>query len=133
MVPTFYLIACLDRMLNRCPQVIGDEYAKGEFRRHKNVEPAIAKTFIQEWAEHNVQWLADNFLGPYQETRVGALSPKKKMETFLRFLGDPGFQRGIGEDVGADVSTVNRAIHSVMDAVGSAAVQDAKPQLDNLD
>lgn len=32
--------------------------------------------------------------------RGGGISRRKKIEVFLRFVGDPGFQYGIAEDVG---------------------------------
>ena len=44
--------------------------------------------------------MSDNFIGEYTETRGGALSTKQKMEVFLRCIGDPGFQLGIGKDIG---------------------------------
>ena len=34
------------------------------------------------------------------ETKGGALSNKQRMEVFLRHVGDPGFQTGVGEDMG---------------------------------
>ena len=33
------------------------------------------------------------------EKRGGTLSNKQKMEVFLRYVGDPGFQIGVGKDI----------------------------------
>lgn len=46
--------------------------------------------------EQNVQWLADRFLGTNEEIRGGALSSLHRMKICLRYLSDPGYQRGIG-------------------------------------
>jgi hypothetical protein len=55
---------------------------------------------LYRFQEKNLQWLANHFLGHHEETRGGALSPKLKMKTLLRNLADPGFQFGIGEELG---------------------------------
>lgn len=44
------------------------------------------------FTRESVDYLADFFLPPSNETRGGALSNIKKMEIFLRYLSDPGFQ-----------------------------------------
>lgn len=43
----------------------------------------------------NVVFIADFFLPPYHETRGGALSNIRKMEIFLRYMSDPGFEVNI--------------------------------------
>ena len=65
--------------------------------------------------EQNVEYLATNLLPNTGETRGGALSPKQRMEAFLRYSADPGFQKGVGEDLGVNQSTVCRNFHGVMD------------------
>ncbi|CAA9998988.1 unnamed protein product [Nesidiocoris tenuis] len=67
--------------------------------------------------EENVKWISDHFLGPEIETRGGALSPEQKMKTFLRYLADPGFQVGVGEDVGVHQSTVSRTVEFVSNKI----------------
>lgn len=57
-----------------------------------------------------MQWLAEYFLPEYEETHSGALSNLNKMKIFLRYMGDPGFQVGVGEDIGVDQATVSRTI-----------------------
>ena len=57
--------------------------------------------------EENVQWLADRFLGQNDETRGGALTSLHKMKICLRCLGDPGYQMGIGQELGVSQATVS--------------------------
>ncbi|CAH1979873.1 unnamed protein product [Acanthoscelides obtectus] len=50
----------------------------------------------------NVEWLANHLLDDNEdpvETRDGALPPTRKMEIFLRSLGDPVFQQGVAVDL----------------------------------
>lgn len=72
---------------------------------------------LYRFSEENVEWMADHFLGEYDETRGKALSSKQKMKIFLRFLGDPGFQTGIAEDIGVHRSTVTKTIPYVLGKV----------------
>lgn len=46
------------------------------------------------FSREGVAFLVDNFLPPQYETRGGALNNVQKMETFLRYMSDPGFQVG---------------------------------------
>jgi AAA+ ATPase superfamily predicted ATPase len=63
----------------------------------------------------NVHALAVYFLGrDHVETRGGALSAEQKMRIFLRYVSDPGFQAGIGEEIGVHQSTVSKTISEVM-------------------
>jgi hypothetical protein len=59
------------------------------------------------------------FLGHHGETRGGALSPELKMKTLLKYLADPGFQSGIGEELGIHQFTVSKTITEVMHAVNN--------------
>ena len=45
---------------------------------------------LHRFDKEKVEWLSNYFLGESDETR----------RTFLRVVGDPGFQSGVGEDVG---------------------------------
>lgn len=67
--------------------------------------------------EQNVEWLANNFLGVVNESRGGALSSIQKMKICLRYLADPGFQMGIGEELGVEQSTVSRTVKSVVQKI----------------
>lgn len=40
-----------------------------------------------------------------------------KMEIFLRYLSDPGFQTGVGYDIGVDQSTVSKTFSEVLDKI----------------
>lgn len=47
---------------------------------------------LYRFTPENVQYLVEKFMPEYYETRGGALSNTEKMRTFLRYVGDPGFQ-----------------------------------------
>ena len=72
---------------------------------------------LYRFKKENVEWIAEHFLGESNETRGGALSNIQKMRIFLRYLGDPGFQTGVAEDIGVDQSTVSRTFTQVLSAV----------------
>lgn len=61
----------------------------------------------------NLRWISEHFLGSETETRGGALSPEQKMKIFVRYLADPGFQVGVGEDTGVHQSSVSRTVDFV--------------------
>ncbi|XP_062537849.1 putative nuclease HARBI1 [Armigeres subalbatus] len=65
----------------------------------------------------NVDHVAETFLKNSSETRGGALSNVQKMKCFLRYVGDPGFQVGVGEDLGVHQTTVCKTIWSVCNAI----------------
>jgi len=71
----------------------------------------IIKLYTDE--ETNVEWLTTHFLGEREERRGAALTSKQRMQIFLCYVSDPGFQTGVGEDLGVDQSTVCKSIHMV--------------------
>lgn len=86
------------------------------YKRRKVCDRRIYKT-LYRFNEENVIVLADHFLGEDEETRGGALSKKLQMELFLRYVGDPGFQSGVGEDVGVHQSSVSKTIKKVCEKI----------------
>lgn len=72
---------------------------------------------LYRFEENNVQWLADRFLGIGEETRGGALSSLHKMKIFLRYLSDPGYQTGIGQELGVSQATVSRTVSTVVESI----------------
>jgi hypothetical protein len=68
---------------------------------------------LYRFDEVNVEWIASHFLGNEWDRRGGGLSPKMQMQIFLRYMADPGFQTGVGEDVGVVQTTVSKVIHRV--------------------
>lgn len=77
---------------------------------------------LYRFERHNVEWLSNHFLEEREETRGGALSSLQRFQVFLRYVGDPGFQTGVGEDIGVHQSTVCKTFASVMQQiVGKAA------------
>ena len=71
---------------------------------------------LYRFEEENVVWMADHFLDHSGETRGGALTAKQQLEVLLRYVpvGDPGFQIGVGEDIGVHQSTVSKTITHVL-------------------
>lgn len=57
------------------------------------------------------------FLGSEGSPNGGGLSNCQKMECFLRVCADPGFQIGIGEELGIHRSTVSKILHEVMESL----------------
>lgn len=47
---------------------------------------------LYRFSPENIDFLVENFMSDYYETRGGALPNKTKMKIFLRYIGDPGFQ-----------------------------------------
>lgn len=76
---------------------------------------------LYRFRKENVEWMAGYFLVTNEEKRGGALSNKEKMRTFLRYIGDPGFQIGVADDAGVNQSTVSRTISEVLLAIESKA------------
>lgn len=72
---------------------------------------------LHRFTETNVEKMAEKFLGSCIETRGGALTSKSKMEIFLRYMADPGFQIGVGEDAGVHRTTVCKIIKSVTEKI----------------
>lgn len=64
-----------------------------------------------------VEILTNYFFENRDTFRGGRLTNKTRIMVFLRFVGDPGFQSGIGEDFGIDQSTVSRIIIEVAEKI----------------
>lgn len=69
------------------------------------------------FSEENVLWLAEYFLGNTVETRGGGLTSKQKMQIFLRYVSDPGFQIGVAKDIGVNRTTVCKIIKYVLEKI----------------
>ena len=95
-------------------QIINNFSVRGEKHYKQRVE-SDQSTFksLYRFEEENVNFLAEHFLGVKAENRGGALSNVTKMKIFLRCIGDPGFQTGVGEDVGVHQTTVSKTFHEV--------------------
>jgi hypothetical protein len=68
---------------------------------------------LYRFDRENVKWLANHFIGQTSETRGGKLTPVHQMQVFLRYMADPGFQIGVGEELGVDQTTVSRTVREV--------------------
>nr|XP_029710214.1 putative nuclease HARBI1 [Aedes albopictus] len=76
---------------------------------------------LYRFTEENVEWLTEEFLASCSETRGGALNRDRKMRTFLRYIGDPGFQVGVGEVIGIHQTTACKTIWDVCQKITEKA------------
>jgi hypothetical protein len=88
---------------------------------------------LYRFEEENVQWLANRFLDENNETRGGALSPVSKIKICLRYLADPGYQKGIGQELGVSQATVSRTVNTVVDSIVSQASEYIKFPTTNVE
>ncbi|KAK9753041.1 hypothetical protein QE152_g3766 [Popillia japonica] len=73
---------------------------------------------LYRFTKENVEWITHYFYGDDNlDTRGGAVSNEIKMKRFLRYVGDPDFQSGIGEDLGIHQSTVSKIITEVSNKI----------------
>jgi len=72
---------------------------------------------LYRFESENVQWLADYFIRVNEKSRGGALSPVQRMRIFLRYMAVPGFQQGIGEELGCSQPTVLRVVSKMLSSV----------------
>ncbi|XP_050299639.1 putative nuclease HARBI1 [Anthonomus grandis grandis] len=69
---------------------------------------------LYRFTREHVEWISNHFLGTESgERRGGAINNIDKMKIFLRYVGDPGFQSGVGEDVGVHQSSVSKVVTEV--------------------
>ncbi|KAK9737197.1 hypothetical protein QE152_g10902 [Popillia japonica] len=73
---------------------------------------------LYRFTKENVEWITHYFYGDDNlDTTGGAVSNEIKMKCFLRYVGDPGFQSRIGEDLGIHQSTVSKIIIEVSNKI----------------
>lgn len=72
---------------------------------------------LYRFNEANVMWLAEHFLGETNERRGGALTSKQKMQIYLRFVSDPGFQLGVAKEEGVHRTTVCKTVSFVLNKI----------------
>ena len=94
---------------------------KYEKRRCTNTTEDVQYRLLYRFTKNNVTYLANEFMGQSVETRGGALDSVQRMEITLRYLADPGFQTGVGFEVGVHQSTVSRAIAATVTKITEQA------------
>ncbi|XP_046684573.1 putative nuclease HARBI1 [Homalodisca vitripennis] len=96
-----------------------------DVKQYKPRLPTLPRYFKELYLfnEDNVEWLANRVLVATKETRGGALSSVHKMTICLRYLADPGYQKGIGQELGIDQETVSRSVSEVVDSIVAQANQ----------
>ena len=62
---------------------------------------------VFRFSEANAVRLCDEFLVHEDIRRGHALTRKEKMECFLRYVGNPGFQINVGEKLRVDQGTIS--------------------------
>ena len=72
---------------------------------------------LYRFEKENVEWLSDYLVGNKNERRGAALTSQQKLRIFLRYAADPGFQNGIGEEIGVHQSTVSRTVTFVAEKI----------------
>jgi hypothetical protein len=78
---------------------------------------------LYRFDEEDVIWMGEHFIDDATgETRGGALTTKQQMEVFLRHVGDPGFQEGVGLDIGVHQSTVSKTFVKVLNRIVEKAL-----------
>ena len=90
-----------------------------EIKHYKQRLSTLVRDYkeLYRFEEENVQWLANTFLGINAKTRGGALSSVLKMKICLLYLSDPGYQKGIGQELGVSQPTVSRTVTAVIDSI----------------
>ena len=74
---------------------------------------------VYRFEEHNVITMPNIFLGLRDERRSHSLTRKEKLECFLRYVGDPGYQINVGEQISVHQGTVSRNVHEVAQKIVS--------------
>ena len=63
--------------------------------------------------------MANIFHGDADEPRGHSLTRKEKLECFLRYVGDPGFQINVGKKISVNPSTIRRVILEIAEKIAS--------------
>lgn len=72
---------------------------------------------LYRFEEENVLW----FLGNSEKTPGGSLSPSQIMNICLRYLADSRYQKGVGEELGVEQSTVSKNVKCVINTINEQA------------
>lgn len=66
-----------------------------------------------------MEWLVRNILGESNEIRGRASSPIHRMKTCLRYFNNTGYQKGIGQELRINQSTVSKTVKAVVPSIVS--------------
>lgn len=87
-----------------------------QYRNRQNIPQNHSKQLLR-FESDSVDFITNYFFEENAENRGGALSSRKKIEIFLRYVSDPGFQSGVALDVGVERSTVCKTFSNVLDVI----------------
>lgn len=90
------------------------------FKARRNIDDDNYKNLLR-FEKRSVAYLTATFLPESDEMRGGAVTTQEKMEIFLRYLSDPGFQIGVGEDFGVHRTTVCKTFKYVLNVINGKA------------
>lgn len=91
-----------------------------KYEQRKFVNKDRCKELLR-FEDESIEFITNYFLPEVQDRRGGALSARQKMEIFLRYLADPGFQSGVSLDFGVSRSTVSKTFSFVLDKINLKA------------
>lgn len=86
------------------------------YKARLNPQPKDYKS-LYRFSDENVTWVSEHFLGVNLENRGGALTTKQKMQVFLRYMADPGYQSGIAQEMNIHQTTVCKTVDQVANAI----------------
>lgn len=92
------------------------------YRDRRDISPDLSKRLLRFESE-SVEFITTYFLDENTDARGGGLTARKKMEIFLRYVSDPGYQSGVANDVGVERSTVSKIFASVLDKIVAKSSQ----------
>lgn len=86
------------------------------YKIRRSISPVRCKQLLR-FQDESVNFITDYFLDDHFDNRGGALSNRMKMEIFLRYISDPGFQSGVAVDIGVHRTTVCKTFSEVLDKI----------------
>ena len=85
------------------------------YRVQRNISSDLSKRLLR-FENESANFITTYFLDENTDARGGGLMARKKIENFLRYVSNPGYQSGVANDIGVE-STVNETFSSVLDQI----------------
>lgn len=83
------------------------------YRDRQNINRDLSKRLLQ-FERDSTDFITTYFLNENTDARGGRLTARKKLEIFLRYVSDPGYQNGVN-DIRVKRSTISKTFSSVLD------------------
>ena len=81
-----------------------------------NISPDLSKRLLW-FKSKNVNFITTYFLNENTDARGGGLMARKKMEIFLRYVSDSGYQSGVANNIGMERRIVSKTFSSILDQI----------------